>query len=271
MPFSPRSVNVAARSFGHRKVVRWLLGILGENLSEEEMLHPAPMRDPHKTLERRTSKRRARRKNPHPPSQQQTLQQPVESTALAVASPPSEMSSSSSISAFSTLTPSQAPPGLLDYLKQIFAEHDTSGTGALAWKELWWLMKGLGLGVTDKEVAKMQTIANRLGVNSHAPITFLDFGPVAMRMLKDVFDSRHWARNQADAEAHGGIRASVRLFDTKAQAFYIYNMASGHSEWVIPNDAKQAMRTGTPLLLHRNSRQAAAREKFHHLFGHRHK
>jgi len=252
-------------------VVRWLLSVSGEGPSEEETLNPAPMRDPYKTMERRTPKRRARSKHPHPPERQQlTLQAPVESTALAIASPPSEMSSSSSISTFSALTPSQAPPGLLDYLKQTFAEHDTSGTGTLAWKELWWLMKGLGLGVTDREVAKMQTLANRLGVNSHAPVTFLDFAPVAMRMLKDVFDARHWVRNQADAEAHGGIRASVRLFDTKAKAFYIYNMASGHSEWVVPNDAKQAMRAGTPLLLHRDSRQAAAREKFHHLFGHRH-
>jgi hypothetical protein len=128
-------------------------------------------------------------------------------------------------------------------------------------------MKSLGLGVTDAEVAKMQTQANKRGMDAHAPVTFQHFAPVAVQLLRGTFDARQWARAQADAQLHGGIKTSVRLFDASTASFYLYNWATGDSEWVVPNDANQAMRVGTPLTVHREARQAVARKRFHDLFG----
>lgn len=258
----------AARSFGHRKVVRWLLGVVGEE-SRAEVADPTPMRDPHRRLKRPASERRARRQLQPPPPQPP----PLSGTAALVAAASSPILDSrslgSSFGAASTLTPSRAPPDLIAYLKQTFAEHDAHGTGALAWKELWWLLKSLGLGVTDAEVAKMQAQANRRGVDEHAPVTFRHFAPVAVQLLRGAFDARQWARAQADAEGHGGIKAWVRLFDATTHSFYLYNWATGDSEWVVPNDATQAMRVGTPLKVHRDARQAAALKRDQILYGSR--
>ena len=100
----------------------------------------------------------------------------------------------------STLTPSRAPPLLLDYVRTVFVEHDVNRDGRLHWPELWWLFKGLGLGLTDAEIGAMQADANARGYTqssaaaAHDALTFDAFAPLALTLLQRTFDSRQWGR-----------------------------------------------------------------------------
>ena len=105
--------------------------------------------------------------------------------------------------ASSTLTPSRAPPALVDYLRTIFEEHDHARSGLVAWHELWWIFRGLGLGLLDGDIERLHARANaRLRGESHATrdddaaLTFAEFAPVALTLLRDCFDAREWGRTK---------------------------------------------------------------------------
>ena len=122
-----------------------------------------------------------------------------------------------------TMTPSSAPPLLLDYIRTVFHEHDINNDGHLHWSELWWLFKGLGIGLTDAEIGQMQADANAQGLTSvnsadehghhentiaeHNALAFDTFAPIALSLLKRTFDSRQWGRVNA------GHNPWVRLYD----------------------------------------------------------
>lgn len=123
-----------------------------------------------------------------------------------------------------TMTPSSAPPLLLDYIRTVFHEHDINNDGHLHWSELWWLFKGLGIGLTDAEIGQMQADANAQGLtsvsstdehghhenviaNEHSALSFDAFAPIALSLLKRTFDSRQWGRVNA------GHNPWVRLYD----------------------------------------------------------
>jgi hypothetical protein len=156
-----------------------------------------------------------------------------------------------------TLTPSRAPPDLLQYVETIFEEHDYRQRGTLEWHELWWLFRGLGLGLTDIDIVDMQIHANSRGLtpgegDMHAPLTFESFAPIALTLLRSVFDKRQWGRT------HQHATPWVRIYDDISGCFYFYNCKTNASEWM-SGDATQAAIVGTPLIIHKAVRRNVAR------------
>ena len=138
-----------------------------------------------------------------------------------------------------TMTPSSAPPLLLDYIRTVFHEHDINNDGHLHWSELWWLFKGLGIGLTDAEIGQMQADANARGLTSvsstdehghhenaiveYNALSFETFAPIALSLLKRTFDSRQWGRVNA------GHNPWLRLYDNVTGMFICIALANAMS------------------------------------------
>ena len=53
------------------------------------------------------------------------------------------------------------PPTLTEYLRRLFDEHDADGSGSIDSHEFWHVFTGLGLGLTDGDVRRLEEKADR--------------------------------------------------------------------------------------------------------------
>ena len=113
---------------------------------------------------------------------------------------------------------------------------DADKSGEIDHNELWQLFTGLGLGLSEADI---NTIQSKADADFTGTISWAEFEPVLVDLLKDSFSSTQW-----DAVKNSPW---VTLVDPESQAVYHYNRETGETEWAT-GEREQAQRLGTPVL-----------------------
>jgi len=127
--------------------------------------------------------------------------------------------------------PKPDPPSLEEYLFRLFHEHDVDDSGDCSTEELFHLIQGLGLGLSEEEV---QSVVAAADANGNGKVEWEEFLPVGVAHLEEIFDTKNWDEHDTPY---------VKLYDEMSRAWYFFNRETGEQEWVDGTTA-QANRVG---------------------------